>query len=325
MAAVAKVSGEGDTVGGSGGTGGDGDGFSDVDNWLGSSSLPTQRAALPEQDHSPPLCRWSLISNGGQRFHFQGKDNLERIVSLSEITLLNMLALMVTEEGYTEVDYMFYVKNEGQGSAGLQVIDNEEVVEEMLDRYAPEKLLNITVIKATEPNPRYFNIGNSSEAQIPIDQVGQSNIISIDEAGVLFTFEKASSEEVYVVPICTPQPGEHIVFLNTQESVTLQKAKGEKKAREYYGPSDDDGFVDFKWCEYKAEHHNIGVQEENEIIDQPRKMRKQREDLMINFEGDTKVEEIFPGVEDSHTEPETTLPQTFKTVGKAGPTTRSHQ
>ncbi|KAE8787627.1 hypothetical protein D1007_38449 [Hordeum vulgare] len=54
-------------------------------------------------------------------------------------------------------------------------------------------------------------------------------------------------------------------------------------------------------------------------------MRKQREDHVINFEGDTEVKEMCPDVEDSDTEPETTLPKTFKIVGKAGPTTRSHK
>ncbi|KAE8810635.1 hypothetical protein D1007_12560 [Hordeum vulgare] len=54
-------------------------------------------------------------------------------------------------------------------------------------------------------------------------------------------------------------------------------------------------------------------------------MRKQREDLMINFEGDTEVEDMCPEVDDSDKEPETTLPQTFKTIEKPGPTTRSHQ
>ena len=54
MAAAAKPSGGGGESAGGGGTGGDGDGFSEVDNWLGSSSLPTQRAPSPERSPSPP-------------------------------------------------------------------------------------------------------------------------------------------------------------------------------------------------------------------------------------------------------------------------------
>ncbi|KAE8807032.1 hypothetical protein D1007_16708 [Hordeum vulgare] len=104
-----------------------------------------------------------------------------------------------------------------------------------------------------------------------------------------------------------------------------RRPRVKKKAQEYYGPSDDDEFVYFNWCEYKPEEYNKAVEEENEIIDQLKNMRKQREDPVINFEGDIKVKEMCREVEDSHTEPHTTLPQTFKTVGKAGPTTRSHQ
>ncbi|KAE8784948.1 hypothetical protein D1007_41376 [Hordeum vulgare] len=199
---------------------------------------------------------------------------------------------MVIEEGYTEADYMFYVKNEGQGSAGLQVIDTEDVVEEMLDQYDPEKLLNITVIKATEPNP------------------GDLNIANLVRSCMLFLYVLHNQVNI-------------LIFLNTRDGMNLKKAKG--KAREYYGPSDDEGFVDFNYCEYKPEEHNIAVEEENEIIDQLKQMRKHREDHVINFEGDTKVEEMCPKVEDSDIQPETTLPLTFKIVGKAGPTTRSHK
>jgi len=87
-----------------------------------------------------------------------------------------MLALLETEEGYTEADYMFYMKEEGKGAAGMQIIDSEDSVEEMLDHYAEQKVLNITVIKANEPNPGEFNRANIMEEQIPINNVGDSNI-----------------------------------------------------------------------------------------------------------------------------------------------------
>ena len=89
----------------------------------------------------------------GNKVPFSRKDNLERTISLSEITYINMLALLETVEGYTEADYMFYMKEEGKGAAGMHVIDSEESVEEMPDHYAEQKVLNITVIKANEPNP----------------------------------------------------------------------------------------------------------------------------------------------------------------------------
>ncbi|XP_044411594.1 uncharacterized protein [Triticum aestivum] len=259
------------------------------------------------------------------RYHFQGKDNLERTISLSEITYINMLALLETKEGYTEADYMFYMKEEGKGAAGMQVIDSEESVEEMLDHYAEEKVLNITVIKANEPNPGEFNRANIVEEQVPINNVGDSNIISIDEAGVLFPISiEDPVEELYAMPIAVVEPGEEAAYINTQQSMTLKKAKGKEKLQEDVRPSDDEGFVDLNWCEEKEEEHDIGNEEEDEIIEKLKQKRKQREDPMHHFEGDIEVEEMCPEAKDSDTEPETPLPQTFKKVGKAGPTTRSH-
>ncbi|KAE8783984.1 hypothetical protein D1007_42540 [Hordeum vulgare] len=133
----------------------------------------------------------------------------------------------------------------------MQVIDSEERVEEIIDQYADKKLLTITAIKATEPNLGDMNMGYSVEEQLPIGAVGQSNMTSIDEAQV------------------------------------------KEKVPEYYGPSDDEGFVDFNWCEYKPEYHDTTIEEEEEeeIIKKLRYMRKQRENSMIHFQGDTKVEE----------------------------------
>ncbi|XP_073352040.1 uncharacterized protein [Aegilops tauschii subsp. strangulata] len=252
-----------------------------------------------------------------------------------------MLALLETEEGYTEADYMFYMKEEGKGAAGMQVIDSEDSVEEMLDYYAEQKVLNITVIKANEPNPGEFNRSNIVEEQVPISNVGDSNIISIDEAGVLFPIVVEDTvEELYAVPIAVVEPGEESAYINTQQSMNLKKAKGKEKLQEDVGPSDDEVFVDLNCCEdcseeedeiiekedeiIEEEEHDIGNEEEDEIIEKLKQKRKQREDPMHHFEGDTEVEEMCPEAEDSDTEPETPLPQTFKKVGKAGPTTRSH-
>ena len=106
-----------------------------------------------------------------------------------------MLALMETGEGYTYADYMFYVKDEGKGATCIQVIGSEDMLEEILDQYDEQKVINITVIKATEPNLGDLNRGNFVEEQVPTGQVGQSNII--DEDGVLFPFVQSNSEELY--------------------------------------------------------------------------------------------------------------------------------
>ena len=72
------------------------------------------------------------------RFHFQGCDNLERTLCESDITYINMLAI-IGIEGYDQKDSMYYVKQEGVGMAGMQLIKSEEDVEEMLILYEEKR------------------------------------------------------------------------------------------------------------------------------------------------------------------------------------------
>ncbi|KAM0824610.1 hypothetical protein ACQ4PT_070079 [Festuca glaucescens] len=57
------------------------------------------------------------------RFNLPSEDNLERNVSQSDITVLNLLA-MIECYGYGIRDTMYFVKEKGKGLAGMEVIDN---------------------------------------------------------------------------------------------------------------------------------------------------------------------------------------------------------
>ena len=61
------------------------------------------------------------------RFHFVGLDNLERTLCQSDITVLNMLAL-IEEHGYGIRDSMYYVKEKGKGRSGMEVIESMKEV-----------------------------------------------------------------------------------------------------------------------------------------------------------------------------------------------------
>ena len=50
-------------------------------------------------------------------------------------------------------DYIYYVKVEGKGVAGLEIIDGMAKVEEMLLKYEDKKLLNLTVMKGKAAPP----------------------------------------------------------------------------------------------------------------------------------------------------------------------------
>ena len=108
------------------------------------------------------------------RQNFQGTDNMERKYSVfSDISYLTILAL-VELEGYGMDAFMTYVKEEGKGLEGVEALDTEEALEEMLDLFVDKKILNITVRKPTDPSPVDVNMDHSLlEEQIPISNVGE--------------------------------------------------------------------------------------------------------------------------------------------------------
>ena len=72
------------------------------------------------------------------RMHFHDRDNLERTMMLSDITFYNLVALIETE-GYEVRDYMYYVKDPGLGIEGMQEIEDDEMLEEILDHIVQQK------------------------------------------------------------------------------------------------------------------------------------------------------------------------------------------
>lgn len=82
-------------------------------------------------------------------FHFQGRDHVERGIYQSDISLLTLVAL-IASEGYGDDDYMYYAKDEEKGVEGIEHIGTKEKVQEMLNLFQHEKVLNITVVNADE-------------------------------------------------------------------------------------------------------------------------------------------------------------------------------
>ena len=74
-------------------------------------------------------------------------DNLERTVGRSDITYMNLLAMIETR-GYGINDKMYYVKEEGRGVDGMAMIDGMGKVVNMVDLYEDKKCISICVIRA---------------------------------------------------------------------------------------------------------------------------------------------------------------------------------
>lgn len=60
---------------------------------------------------------------------------------------------LIGSEGRGVDDYIYYVKDEEKGVKGVDHIGSEDDVQEILNLFQHEKLLNITTVKADEPAP----------------------------------------------------------------------------------------------------------------------------------------------------------------------------
>lgn len=136
------------------------------------------------------------------RFHLDGKDNLERQLGRSDITYMNLLA-MLEIEGYGRGDSMYYVREEGAVIAGMALIKSMVDVEEMLDQYEDAECVSITVIKGKSGLPADIN-RKQCEEQIPISEIGVPVVYSVDMQGVL-----------------TQQSNYHLVYVDTEEDYVL--------------------------------------------------------------------------------------------------------
>ena len=84
---------------------------------------------------------------------------MERTLCQSDITYINLLALIGTE-GYDEKDSMYYVKEDGLGIEGMQLIKCTEDVEEMLELYEEKRCITITVMKGRTSLRPQLHINN---------------------------------------------------------------------------------------------------------------------------------------------------------------------
>ncbi|KAM0927359.1 hypothetical protein ACQ4PT_002830 [Festuca glaucescens] len=80
------------------------------------------------------------------RFNLDGQDNLGRCLGRSDITYLNLLAI-IELEGYGINDCMYFVKEKDIGVAGMEELDGMSKVEQMIELYEEKKCINISVIK----------------------------------------------------------------------------------------------------------------------------------------------------------------------------------
>ncbi|KAM0912473.1 hypothetical protein ACQ4PT_012773 [Festuca glaucescens] len=289
------------------------------------------------------------------RFHFSGEDNLERTISRSDITVLNLLAL-VEQRGYGIRGYMYYVKERGKGKKGMEVVDSMSKVDEMLELYDSDKVLNLTVVKHKAEWP----IGLNREDVEAKDLVDVPVVLSDNKSGINFMAEEV--EEVYPVAIDYSD----VLYIGTQQSSNMNKGKAkevvesdedEEELEDGYDSDkevddnevdDNEGGYMYYDGEYRPElaaaEREVAIEaelelmkklrkqrharenaENEEIMEKLNKMKEQKADPFLHFEGDTDVEEMFEPEEDSEVEEITEKEMPVKKkAAKCRPSSRSH-
>jgi hypothetical protein len=223
---------------------------------------------------------------------FDGVKFVHKSMPRSEIRYLNLLALM-EKEGYGICDSMYYVKEEGEGLNGLDLVDSNFKVEEMIRRYENRKKLVLTVMRDKQRNNAIvlspLKTKNSESVR------AKSRPIQID------------IEEEELVP-CQMQTQESVYcqLMQTQVAENDMDEEGEGQA------ADDTG----NWDDNREE------KEEEWLKQRFADMKRERDDPLTHCEGDTDIEDIFVIEED--TQPIQVQEPVKKKVKRQGPTTRSH-
>ncbi|KAM0836781.1 hypothetical protein ACQ4PT_062089 [Festuca glaucescens] len=268
------------------------------------------------------------------KFNFPGQDNLERKLSRSDITVLNLLSL-IESYGYGIRDNMYYVKEKGRGVEGMELIDSMGKIVEMLALNEAEHGAIITVLKKNSVWPAGFNM-EADEAEVLDVPVK----FSVDNNGVNYI-----SENEEFVPVAIDLTD--VLYVGTQQSCNVPKGM---QVPVDIMSDDEDAF--FYPCQYNLEERNRLVAEEYELmhkLKRPKKEkepdeevvqimhkldeeRKRRSNPAMHYEGDTDVEEIYEEEEEESDGDEAPELEYFekeysfekKQPLNPGPTSRSH-
>ncbi|CAM0870512.1 unnamed protein product [Alopecurus aequalis] len=234
------------------------------------------------------------------RFNLDGTDNLERTMCYSDITYLNLLALIETE-GYGINDKMYYVREPDIGVDGMELVDGTAKVEKMLKQYEQKKCLQLTVINGKNNHPAQINT-IAVESQVPISEIGVPVVYEVNDAE------------------------QHIMAKGKEPMQQSEDISDDEQ-----GDSDSED-IDIDMGEYRAAEHEEARREEEDELNQricDLKKRK-RTSSVYPDEGESEAEEIYYNSDCSsddsgcHLVPELEPARKKKKPVRQGPTTRSH-
>ena len=105
---------------------------------------------------------------------------MEKTYSLADISFMILLAV-IELEGFATHEHIYFVKDVGKGMDGLQYIDSQETLEELLEN-CDDKFLNMLVVDSSQDRSNELNMGAlyvDEQAQLPNPLGGPGNVLSV--------------------------------------------------------------------------------------------------------------------------------------------------
>ena len=186
------------------------------------------------------------------------------------------------KEGYGMCDSMYYVKEEGEGLQGLDLIDSQLKVDEMIRKYESSKKLVLTVMRDKRKHDVVVS-PMKSQKSVKFIAKGYPSYIDVEaEEEQPIPYQVQTQDSVCYQPVDQQ--------MNTQNSVILDNVDTEESD----GEASDHSCI--WWDEGQYDPVYAGERrrkDEEELQATIAEMKRKREDPLLHYEGETDIEDIF--------------------------------
>ena len=287
------------------------------------------------------------------RIHFDNNDLLERKLSCSDVTYLNMVALMETQGFGIDDSLMFYMETPGE--QGLELVDSN-VKLQLIKRQNEECLVLNLLFRACPPAVsvpqkgfvRKQNLDITEYFEPVVFDLADPPVYAVDQQGVAYEGQSSCSIAPVGLAVLT-QESRSVVNPKLKEVVeeeqdgydgsyaSSSEGQYDSDTNPYYmgdlRPNYNEEMHDAEDMEMeegnRQREEEVQEQHEEETEDEESEEETEQEE-QVHYEGDTEVEELFDLEDDDPIVPEeeekiyVPAKKKQKLQVRRGPTTRSH-
>ncbi|KAE8803257.1 hypothetical protein D1007_20837 [Hordeum vulgare] len=242
------------------------------------------------------------------RIHFDSQPNLDMKLCSSDVTFLNLYAVLQTQ-GFYLSDELYHMRNLGIGEdreQGLDLIDTNMKLQELKKEYKHSLVLNLLV--------RATTIYLAASAPTEHDKLAPI----VYQPPVLYDLSEPA------VLCVDPQGVVKPTAFCTQESINFRKVNLEEEPLFEQSHNSSDAYESDNNSDNSS---HLGEDEED--VDQSEESDENSDEELLHYEGDTDVEDLFEQEDEDvfgrEEPPMQKSPKRRKKLQvRKGPTTRSH-